>query len=91
METETPLMLLFVCNGTDQGSILSDTKQMLDSAYKDIPHFTLQLNVPCLPAKTKQNNNKGYDQYKEQGKKAFHFEVAKEDINYFKFLSSHAH
>ncbi len=25
METETPLMLLFVCNGTDQSSILSDT------------------------------------------------------------------
>jgi hypothetical protein len=56
METETPLMLLFVCNGTNPGSILSDTKQMLDLAYddiedirmmpdefehKDIPHFTL--------------------------------------------------
>ena len=26
METETPLMLLFVCNGTDQASIISDTK-----------------------------------------------------------------
>jgi hypothetical protein len=49
-------MLLFVCNGTDQGSILSDTRQMLDLAYddieqngmmpeefenRDIPHFTL--------------------------------------------------
>jgi hypothetical protein len=106
MKTEMPLMLLFVCNGANQESILSDTKQILNLAYdnikenkmmpkefenKDIPHFTLQLNVPCLPAKTKQNNNKGYDHYKEQGKKAFHFEVPKKDINYFKFLSSHAH
>ncbi len=56
METEMPLMLLFVFNGTSQGSILSNTKQMLDLAYndieengmmpeefehKDIPHFTL--------------------------------------------------
>jgi hypothetical protein len=60
-ETKTPLMLLFVCNGTDQASVLSDTKQMLDFAYdnieqnrmmpnefenKDTPHFTLQVNVP---------------------------------------------
>jgi hypothetical protein len=36
MEMETPLMLLFVCNGTDQGSILSDTRQMLDLAYNNI-------------------------------------------------------
>ncbi len=36
METETPLMLLFVCNGTDQSSVLSDTRQMLDLAYNDI-------------------------------------------------------
>ena len=36
-------------------------------------------------------NNKGYDYYKEHRKKAFHFEVAKEDINYFKYLSAHAH
>ncbi len=106
METETPLMLLFVCNGTNPGSILSDTKQMLNLAYddieenkmmpkefehKDIPHSTLRLNVPHLPAETKQNINKGSDHYKEQGEKAFHFEVAKENINYFKFLSSHAH
>jgi hypothetical protein len=56
METKTPLILLFLCNGTDPGSILSDTKQMLDLAHedikengmmpeefeqKDIPHFTL--------------------------------------------------
>jgi hypothetical protein len=59
--------------------------------HKDKPPFTLQLNVPRLPAEAKQNNNKGYDHYKEQGKKAFYFEVAKEDINYFKFMSSHAH
>ncbi len=106
METETPLMLLFVCNGMDQASIISDTKQMLNTALdnikqngmlpeefenRDIPHFTLCLNVPLLPAETKLTNNKGYDHYKEHGKKAFHFEVAKEDINYFKYLSAHAH
>jgi hypothetical protein len=59
--------------------------------HKDTSHFTLRLNVSCLPTETKQNNNKGYDHYKEQGLKVFHFEVTKEDINYFKFLSSHAH
>jgi hypothetical protein len=36
METETPLMLLFVFNGTNQGSILSDTRQMLDLAYNNV-------------------------------------------------------
>jgi hypothetical protein len=76
METETPLMLLFVCNETDQGSILSDTRQMLDLAYndikqngmmpeefknKDIPLFTLHLNVLHLPSDNKQCNNKTYD------------------------------
>ncbi len=99
METETPLMLLFVCNGTDQSSILLDTRQMLDLAYndieqngmmpeefknKDIPQFTLQLNVPCLPANTKQNANKTYDHHKEQSKKAYHFKVTKEEVPYFK-------
>ncbi len=59
---------------------------------KEIPHFTLQVNVPRLPAdNNKHNTNKGYDHYKEHGKKAFHFEVAKEDVPYFKLLSSHAH
>jgi hypothetical protein len=28
---------------------------------------------------------------KNRGKKAFHFEVAKSDIPFFKFLSNHAH
>ncbi len=36
METETPLMLLFSSNGTNQASIISDTKQMLDTALEDI-------------------------------------------------------
>jgi hypothetical protein len=36
MEMKTPLMLLFVCNETNQGSILSDTRQMLDPAYDNI-------------------------------------------------------
>jgi hypothetical protein len=106
MEMETPMMLFFVCNGTDQASIISDTNQMLDTALddveqngmlseefenKEIPHFTICLNVPRLPAETKLSNNKGYDHYKEQGKKAIYFEVAKEEINYFKYLSAHAH
>jgi hypothetical protein len=106
MKTETPLMLLFVSNGMDQASIISDTRQMLDTALdnikqhgmlpeefekRDIPHFMLRLNVPHLPAETKLSSNKSYDHYKEHGKKAFHFEVAKEEINYFKYLSAHAH
>jgi hypothetical protein len=36
METKTPLMLLFVCNSTNQASIISDTKQMLDIALNNI-------------------------------------------------------
>ncbi len=79
---------------------------MLDAAYKDIdknemmpeefenkdtPHFTLRVNVPCLPAETKSNFNKDYNHYKEHGKKAFHFKVAKDDVTFFKFLASHAH
>jgi hypothetical protein len=106
METETPLMLLFVCNGTDQSSILSDTRQMLDLLYNDIeqngmmpaefenkniPQFTMRLNVPRLPANTKQNNNKNYHQYKEHAKRAYHFKVSKEEVPYFKYLSGHAH
>jgi hypothetical protein len=106
METKMPLTLLFVCNGMDQASNISNTKQMLDTALdnieqngmlpeefenRDVPHFTRRLNVPPLPAKTKSTNNKGYNHYKEHGKKAFHFEVAKEDINYFKYLSAHVH
>jgi hypothetical protein len=105
-ETETPLMLLFVCNGTDQASITSDAKQMLNTVLDDIkqngmlpeefenkviPHLTLCLNMPRLPAKTKSSNNKGYHHYKEHGKKAFHFKVTKEEVNYFKYLSAHAH
>ncbi len=106
METETPIMLLFICNGTDQSSILSDTRQMLDLAYddikingmmpeefdnKDIPEFTLRVNVPLLPSNGKKSNNKVLNNYSNQGKKAFHFKVAKEDVSYFKYLSGHAH
>ncbi len=91
----------------DIASILSDTKQMLESAYEDIeenrmipeefedkeiPHFTLQLNMPHLPVdNNKHNTKKGYNHYKEHGKKAFHFKVAKEDVPYFKLLSCHTH
>ncbi len=58
---------------------------------KDIPEFSLRLNVPRLPANTKKNNNRTYDHYREQQKKAYYFEVAKEEVSYFKFLSGHAH
>jgi hypothetical protein len=106
METETPVMLLFVCNRTDQEIIFSDTKQILETALEDIKengmmpeefknkemlHFMLRLNALCHLAVDKPTNNKAYDPYKEQGKKAFRFQVAKEDVNYFKYISSHAH
>ena len=58
---------------------------------KDIPEFSLRLNVPCFPAHTKKSNNRKYDHYREQEKKAFHFEVAKEEVAYFKYLFGHAH
>ncbi len=76
-----PLMLLFVCNGTDHGSILSDTCQMLDLAYddieingmipeefenKDIPEFSLRVNVPRMPSDGKKTDNKAFDHYKNQ-------------------------
>jgi hypothetical protein len=82
METETPMMLLFVSNGTDPQSVASDINQMLETAYnsikmdgmmpeefeyKEIPKFTLKLNVPQLPLQTKQAH-KDYDHFKEQGK-----------------------
>ncbi len=101
-----PLMLLFLCNGTDQSSILSDTQQMLNLAYndikqngmmpkefknKDIPEISLRLNVPRLPADSKKKDNRAYDHYREQGKKAYHYKVAKEEVPYFKHLSGHAH
>ena len=106
MKTETPLMLLFICNGTDHRSILSDTRQMLNLVYddietnrmmpeefdnKDIPEFSLQVNVPCMPSDGKKTNTKAFNHYSNQGKKAFHFEVAKEDVTYFKYLSGHDH
>jgi hypothetical protein len=36
METETPMMLLFVSNGTDPLSITSDITQMMETAYDSI-------------------------------------------------------
>ncbi len=99
------MMLLFVSNGMDNGSITSDMRQLLELAYDDIekgcmlpkeyedrdmPAFSLKLNIPRLPEKRKQDN-KAYDHICEQGKKTFHFEVAKSDIPFFKFLSNHMH
>jgi hypothetical protein len=106
METETPVLLLFVCNGTDQGSIKTNTRQMLETALddiklngivpkefenRDIPYFMLKLSAPQVLSKQKQTTNKAYDHAKEHGKKAYHSEVAQSDISYFKFLSSHVH
>jgi hypothetical protein len=66
METETPMMLLFVCNGTDHSSISTDILQILDITYqhideecmmpeqyenRDLPKFALRLNVLRLPEK----------------------------------------
>ncbi len=105
METETPMILLFVSNRTEHSSISADLKQLLELAYndidtegmmpeeyknKDIPVFSLKINNPRLPEK-KKHDNKAYDHIQEQEKKAFHFKVAKSDIPFFEFLSNHAH
>ncbi len=61
MESETPMMLLFVSNVMDNGSIMLDMRQLLEPAYnniemgcmlpeenvdRDMPAFSLKLNVP---------------------------------------------
>ena len=56
----------------------------------EVPEFTLRLNAPRLPSQTKQNH-KSYDHFKDQGKKAYHCEVAKELVPFFKFLGNYAH
>ncbi len=105
IETETPMMLLFISNSTDPLSITSDITQMLETAhdsiemdgmipeefdYMEIPKFTLKLNAPRLPSQTKQTH-KGHDYFKEQGKKAFHCKVAKDQVPFFCFLGGYAH
>ena len=82
METETPIMLLFVSNGTEHSSVTADLQQILDLAHediesksmmpkeyenKDMPAFSLKLNVPHLPEKKKQESNKAYDHLHKQG------------------------
>ncbi len=94
METETPLMLLFVNNWLDHTSIMYDITQMLETTFdsinqegmmpeefehKEILAFTLKLNAPRLPLQTKEAH-KAYNWLKEQGKKAFHCEMAKENV-----------
>ncbi len=106
METKTPMMLLFVSNGTDQSSTSTDIRQILDIAYqdideesmmpeqyenRDIPKFSIRLNVPRLPEKKSAKDNKTYDHICEQGKKAFPLEVAKPDLAFFTFLATQAH
>ena len=68
------------------------TKLMMPEEYKnrDIPAFGLKTNAPRLPEK-KKNDNKAYSHFHEQGKKAFHFEIATSDIPFFKFLCNDAH
>ncbi len=58
--------------------------------HKEIPKFTLKLNAPHLPSQTREAH-KAYDQFKEQGKKAFNCKVAKENVPYFRFLAGQAH
>ncbi len=58
---------------------------------RDLPNFALRLNVPCFPEKKSAKDNKSYDHIREQGKKAFHLEVAKSDLAFFTFLATHPH
>jgi hypothetical protein len=73
METETPMMLLFVRNGTDHSSISTDICQILDIAYQDIDEecmmpeqyknrdllrFALRLNLLRHPEKKSTKDNK---------------------------------
>ncbi len=95
-----------MCNGTNQGSVKTDVKQMLELAQDDInmdgmtpeeletPEiscFLLNLNVLRLPERKLPNNSRAYDHFREQGKMAFHLEVAKADIPFFKFLADPIH
>ncbi len=105
METETPMMLLFVSNGTNPLSISADFTQILETAYDsiemdgmmpeefdymEIPKFTLKLNAPRLPTQTRQMH-KDYNHFKEQGKKALHCKVVKDQVPFFCFLGGYAH
>ncbi len=96
METKTPM----ISNGTNPLSISADITQMLETSYNsitkdgmmpeefdymEIPKFTLKLNAPRLPTQTRQTH-KDYDHFKEQGKKAFHCEVAKDQVPFFASL-----
>ncbi len=69
-----------------------ETNLMMPEEYKnrDMPMFSLKVNTPRLPEK-KKNDNKAYDHLHKQGKKTFHFEVAKSDVPFFKFLCNHTH
>ena len=49
MEIETPVMLLFICNGTDHSSILSDTRQTLNVKRYLINHLiSTMLSGQCF-------------------------------------------
>ena len=56
----------------------------------EVPKFMLRLNAPRLPSQAKQTH-KTYDHFKGQGKKAYHCEVTKELVPFFKFLGNYAH
>ncbi len=106
MAIETPMVLLFVCKGTNQSSIMSDIKQMLELALDkievegmipeefkncDIPTFALKLNAHCHLEKKSNQDSRAYNHLREQRKKEFHFKVAKSDTTDFKYLACHAH
>jgi hypothetical protein len=105
METEIPMLLLFVSNSTNPLCITSDITQILETAYNnsemdgmmpeefdymEILNITLKLNVPRLPSHTKQTH-KDYDHFKKQGKKAIHCKVAKDQVPFFCFLGGYTH
>jgi hypothetical protein len=70
-----------------------EVDRMVPKEFKnrDIHCFMLKINALCVPSESKPTYSNTYDHFKEQGKKALHFEVAKMVISYFKFLSCHAH
>lgn len=110
--TETPYMLLFVYNKTEEESIIRDLQAMfkiardvlreedlLPSEYErpegEEVSFAIRVNGPRIPGMRRDNKKKkkdnDFDRLQDQGKKAFHFEVAKEDIKEFSFIAEQCH
>ena len=74
-------------------------EDMLPSEYEreegDEVKFAIRVNGPRMPGqkrdKKKKKKDNDFDRLQDQGKKAFHFEVAKEDIREFSFLAEYCH